>query len=273
MKFCFMTWVCPEWDTPTIIEKCRQYGYHGVEFRVECDHKHGVELDASPDHLRWVQQSFANAGVETPCIATSQRFSSNDPAERRQQVDVAKRYVELAAAIEVPIIRVFGGPIPEGVDRRTATSYIAEALRELGAFADQHDVVVGLETHDHFSLARDAVAVINETDHPRVRCLWDIMHPVSHGETMAEAFSHVKPHVVHCHIHDGRRENGNIVLTFPGEGIVDHREAVQLLQTIGFDGHLSGEFINWLPPDEVLPKYAETLSGYLREIEEGREHV
>jgi len=271
MKFCFMTWVCPEWEVPTLIAKCREYGYQGVEFRVECDHKHRVELEASPDYLRWVRESFAEAGLETPCIATSQRFSSNDPSERQEQIDLARRYIDLAATVGAPIIRVFGGPIPEGVSRESATKYMAEALREVGAHAAQCDVLVGLETHDHFSRAQDAVAVIEETNHPNIRCLWDIMHPITHGETMTEAFSYVKPHVIHCHIHDGKKEDGNIVLTFPGEGIVDHRQAMELLHTINFQGYLSGEFINWLPPEVVLPRYAEILSHYLEDIQKSRQ--
>lgn len=262
MKFCFMTWVCPEWDVPTIIKKAQEYGYHGVEFRVECNHKHGVELDASGDHLQWVKACFAEGGIELPCIATSQSFSSDNPADRREQVELAKRYIELAALLDIPYLRVFGGPIPEGVSRESATQYVAEALREVGEFAESHKVTATLETHDSFSRACHAAAVIKAADHPRVQCLWDIMHPVNHGETMSEAFEHVKPYVLHCHIHDGAKTNGNLELRLLGEGDIDHLEAMRLLKTIEFHGHLSGEFINYLPADEVLPQYANKLRDY-----------
>lgn len=268
MKLCYMTWVCPEWDVPTIIKRSQEYGYHGVEFRVECDHKHGVELDASEDHLRWVKQSCDDGGIEMPCIATSQNFSSSDPQERRKQIELAKRYVALAAKLDIPFIRVFGGPIPEGVSRETATQYVAESVREAGEFAEGHNVTLGLETHDSFSRAEHALAVIRIADHPLVRCLWDIMHPITHGETMSEAFEHVKPYIVHCHIHDGiKKADGAIELSLLGEGIIDHFEAVRLLHTIGFQGHLSGEFINWLPPEEVLPQYAKKLREYEAQIQ------
>ena len=261
-----MTWVCPEWDIPTLIAKARAYGYQGVELRVECKHRHGVELEAAPDHLKWVKASFADAHVELPCLAISQRFSSPDTQERKAQVDRTKRYVELAATLGVSSLRVFGGRLSPGISRELARQYIAEALREVAEFADSQNVNIALETHDDWGRSKDVVTVIETARHPRVKCVWDILHPVSHGESLAETFEQLKSHVVHCHIHDGIKKNGNWDTALLGEGSIDHCEVMRLLRSIDFDGHLSGEFINYLPPDVVLPQYANKLREYEKKV-------
>ena len=47
-----------------------------------------------------------------------------------------------------------------------------------------------------------------------------------------------------------------------GTGIVDTRRAMQLLAGAGFDGYLSGEWINWEPPEVHLPREIQTMQGY-----------
>jgi hypothetical protein len=49
-----------------------------------------------------------------------------------------------------------------------------------------------------------------------------------------------------------------------GQGDIPHDEPVRLLASIGFEGHLSGEWIAFLPADEVLPHDGRALRSYIR---------
>ena len=102
--------------------------------------------------------------------------------------------------------------------------------------------------------------------HPHVQVCWDIMHPVTHGQSMSEAFEYVKEHVLHCHIHDGKIDaDGSVELCPTGEGDIPHDEAVQLLSTIDFVGVLSGEWISSFAPEEILPQNADMLRRYIEQ--------
>ncbi len=261
MKISFMTWSCPEWTVPQILQAAKKYGYHGVEPRAQANHKHGVETDATPAQRADIRRQFADAGIEISCIATSIRYSSSDPAERAEQVELTKRFADLAADLGCPYLRVFGGPIPEGVAKEDCKRYVADALRQTGEYARDRGVVVCIETHDSFSLAKDNADTVRMADHPNVQTLWDIAHPITHGETMDEAFGYIKDTVRHCHIHDLAKDTHELV--FIGEGIVDHARAVQLLDSIDFPGHLSGEWISAWDPDVILPHWAEKFNEYL----------
>lgn len=262
MKFSFMTWVCPDWDLNQVLAATIRYGYDGVEPRGEADQQHGVELSATKKQRAEIKQQFSDMGVEMSCIATSRTYSMADEDARNESVELTKKYVTLAADVGCPYIRVFGGQIPESVEKEDAKKYVAAALRECAEFAAGSGVVVCLETHDHFSLAKDATDTIKLADHSNAQILWDVAHPFRAGETMAESFEYVKPYVKHLHVHDATVEGG-WTARLMGEGEIPHDEAVRLLQTIDFQGHLSGEWINpeW-PVEELLSHDVAVLRGY-----------
>jgi sugar phosphate isomerase/epimerase len=267
MKLSFMTWVCPDWDVNQILTAAIRYGYDGVEPRVEAKQRHGIDLDTTKKQRKEFRSQFADCGIEMSCLATSRTFSSADAAERGESVELACRYIDLAADLGCAHIRVFGGAIPEGVSREEAHKYVAESLRRCGEHVGDREVYVCLETHDHFSRAADAAETVRLAAHPKVGIVWDVMHPFRAGDSMEVAFEAVKPFVRHCHIHDGQLPEGPggpVELALMGEGDIPHDEAIRLLAGMSFQGHLSGEWISFLPPDEVLPHDERVLRGYLQ---------
>jgi sugar phosphate isomerase/epimerase len=89
------------------------------------------------------------------------------------------------------------------------------------------------------------------------------MHPVRVAKvTMADAFDVLKRWVRHVHFHDGVTTDGKLVMVPVGEGDIDHKTAVELLERMGYDGYMSGEWINWQPYEEHLPRELATMKTY-----------
>ncbi|MCS7264578.1 MAG: sugar phosphate isomerase/epimerase, partial [Armatimonadetes bacterium] len=199
------------------------------------------------------------------CLASSVMFSSTDEKERKKMVEQAKAEIELAADLDCNRIRVFGGSLPREISREDFHRYIADCLRQLGEFAEHHNVFVCLETHDAFCQGKHAAEVVKLANHPNVGILWDIRHPLTHGETMSEAFEHVKPFVKHCHIGDRKQVDGKWQFAHIGDGEVPVGEAIQLLRTINFNGFLSFEAEGFgdIEPDTLLKEYAQRMKRLL----------
>ncbi len=82
---------------------------------------------------------------------------------------------------------------------------------------------------------------------------------------MDEAFKALRPWIHHVHFHDGTLPPADSELRPIGEGGIDHKRAVELLQADGYADHLSGEWINWATPyEEHLPRELATMKGYER---------
>ena len=169
-------------------------------------------------------------------------------------------YIDLAADIGCPRLRVFGGPLPEGLSREAATAGVTEALRAVADQAERRGVTVCLETHDHWCNPADVAELMRRVDRPGIQVNWDIMHPVRVAQvSMQEAFDTLRPWIRHVHAHDGTTRDGKLVLVPIGEGVVDHALALRLLREMGWDGFVSGEWIGWEPYETHLPRELAAL--------------
>ena len=255
-----MTFSCPELSLDEALSAAKRYGYDGIEPRIVSGHKHGVELDADAAKRKEIKQKAADSGIALCCVATSCSYA--DPATSSANADETLRCIDLAADVGSPRLRVFGGVIPEGVTRAQATDLLVESLRSVADHAGERGVTVCMETHDHWCDPAHLAEVMRQVNHPAIAVNWDIMHPVrAAGATMDCAFETLKPWIRHIHFHDGAAGAGG-ELKPCGEGIVDHRRAVELLLTIPYDGYLSGEWIGWEPWETHLPRELAIMKKY-----------
>ena len=269
MKFSFMTFSCPELAWDDVLAVARRFGYDGVEPRAQANHAHGVETTASADERALIRRKADHAGIDISCLATSCRYTLADPAELAQMMDDSRALIALARDIGAPCLRVFGGGIPEGMSRVDAVAQVADCLASLAPAAQAADVVLCVETHDSWCDARELARVISRVGHPHVQVNWDIMHPVRAGMSMDEAYEAIGAFARHCHFHDGRQLDKGLELCPVGEGVVDHRRAVEILTRAGFEGHMSGEWINWEPWETHLPREIAAMRALVAEVAEG----
>ncbi|MBN1344199.1 MAG: sugar phosphate isomerase/epimerase [Phycisphaerae bacterium] len=265
MKYAFMTFSCPELSLDEVLALAKRLGYEGVEPRVSSSHKHGLEFDAPADVRGQARAKAEASGVALCCIATSCRYA--DPATADGMVQDTHRAIDLAADVGCSRIRVFGGQIPAGTSREEAIELVARSLESVADHAGQRGVVVCMETHDDWCDPANVAQVMQRVDHPAIAVNWDIMHPVRQGgATMDQAYETLEPWIRHVHFHDGVKEDPGQLLRPIGEGIVDHKRAVELLLDMGYEDYLSGEWINWEPYETHLPRELATMKGYEREV-------
>ncbi len=265
MNYAFMSFSCPEATFDEMLAMAAQYGYDGIEPRAGGNHNHAVELEASADQRSSLREKAADAGIAICCLAAGARFA--DPVSRDAQVAEALRYIDLAADIGAPALRVFGGQIPAGMSRETAIDGLVDAFTRLADRAGEQGVVVCLETHDDWCNPQDVAIVLERMDHPVMGVNWDVIHPLrKEGWTLADSYGIVRPWVRHVHIHDVFLAADRLDYQAFGTGDVDHKQVLKLLRSDGYAGYLSGEWIDWEPPDVHLPREIATIRGYEREI-------
>lgn len=265
MKYSFMTFSCPELSLDEVLALALKTGYDGIEIRSASKHNHGVEITTDKTARKEIRKKAEKAGIVISCVATSCIFAN--PSVREDNIEVALEHINLASDIGARRIRVFGGKIPDEMSRKDAIIGITEALNKLSNAAQKANVIVCFETHDSWCDPDHVAEVMKKVNHPAIAVNWDIMHPVrTAGKTIEEAFNILKPWIRHTHVHDGlSKENGGKLMPI-GEGIIDHKKAIELLLSVGYDGFISGEWINWEPYDIHLPRELATLKKFENEI-------
>lgn len=253
MKYAFMTFSCPQWTLEEVLAAAQRYGYDGVELRVDANHNHSVEVTNPPEQRAAARRAATAHGVALCCIATSCKFA--DPATVAQNIADARSRIDLAGDLGAQVVRVFGGKIPPGLGRQQATESVVQALATLAGQAAQRGVYLALETHDDWCDPQAVLAVMSRVNHPNVGVNWDYMHTLRIAKTSVdEAFAALAPHIRHVHFHDGSLAADNLEFLPIGQGEYDHRRVLELLCSVDYEGYLSGEWINWEPPETHLPR-------------------
>jgi sugar phosphate isomerase/epimerase len=247
-----------------MLATAKAYGYDGIEPRIEANHAHGIEFGIDAQTRRQINEKAVESGIALCCVATSRRYA--DPETAQQQIDDTLRCIDLAADLGAARIRVFGGRLGKELSREAAIDLVAESLLAVADRAGARGVTVCMETHDDWCNPEHVVAVMARVGHPAIAVNWDVMHPVRVAEwTVDDAFVALKPWLAHMHVHDGVQGEKGIAYRPIGEGIVDTRRAIQLVQSSAYAGYLSGEWINWEPYDVHLPRELATMKQYEQE--------
>ena len=264
MKYSFMTFSTPQLSFVENLAIARQYGYDGLEPRLDAGQSHGVEVTATAEQRVGVRDAAADAGVAIACLATSLRYA--DPAATDEMIAQTHERIDLAGDVGAPALRVFGGALAEGLSREAAIKLLVKSLRAVADHAAERGVTLCLETHDDWCDPAHVAAVVSGVGHPAIAVNWDIMHPVRTGfATIEDSFHTLRPWIHHLHVHDGVGEDLKLVPI--GEGAIDHRTAIELLKTADYQGYISGEWIGWEPYDIHLPRELATMKGYEAELD------
>jgi len=175
MKLGLVTYnLAKDWDVPTLIAMCEKTGFEGVELRTT--HAHGVEVTLSAAQRAEVRKRFADSAVALAGLGSAFEYDAIDPAVVRQNIEGTKEYVQLAADVGAPGVKVRPNRLhaKEGVPREKTLGQIGLALRECAAFAADFGVEVRLEIHGHDTCQVPNIrAILDAADHPNVFACWN----------------------------------------------------------------------------------------------------
>jgi sugar phosphate isomerase/epimerase len=265
MRYAFTSFSRPQNSLEALIALAKKLGYVAIEPRAESEHHHGIELQNSPSHRRRVRDLCQSENIALCCIGTSWRLAV---AKADYQIQVAKMYIDLAADIGSPLIRVFAGPL-EAEALELGMQTLMHSLRELAPYAVQRNVTVCLETHDSHTDPHRVARVMREVDFTGVGVVWDIMHTQRQGKmSMADAHAILAPWIRHMHIHDGLDTLEKLSMVPIGEGDFDHRAILQLLKQSNYPGCISGEWIAGCMDEAFFANHLEREIATLKRLEQ-----
>ena len=105
--------------------------------------------DVGGDYLAECRHLAHTTGIEISGTAVGNNFSYPKGApERAEQMAYVKQWIDNAAILGAPHIRVFAGKHPKGVSEEEAEKNASEALEEAGGYAGERGIFLGIENHD-----------------------------------------------------------------------------------------------------------------------------
>jgi sugar phosphate isomerase/epimerase len=107
-------------------------------------------------------RAFRN-GLDVSGTGVRNDFTVPDAAKREADVAHVKRWLEVAAKLGAPVLRVFDGRgEAKGVTREQMTAWVVDAFRACAAHGERHGVVVAYQNHDELLKTADEVLALRE---------------------------------------------------------------------------------------------------------------
>jgi len=261
LPIAFSTLGCPSWEWKKILDFASQHGFAAVELR-------GLEgnLDLpshpifAPDRIEQTKREIRESRLKIACVSSSANLYFIDQAKRAKELGDARRFIDLAATLGAPYVRVFGGK--EESDKsllpdQETKARVAAGLHELGNYAGPRGVKVLIESHDHFTASASLKDVLRAANSDHVGLLWDAHHTFADSNEEPEfTVKQLGPWVRHTHLKDstGSGEDRKYVLT--GRGNVPIRRQIESLRSIGYKGFYCFEWEKLWHPDLEAPEIA-----------------
>ena len=270
----FSTLGCPDWSFNAIVDFAAAHGYNGLEMR-------GIlrELDLTKCAEFWSNENIATTvrrmqdkGLKFVNLGSSAQLHNYYSAERKKNLDDAKRFIDLAQKLSCPYIRVFPNSFPKDQDRALTMDLIVKGLTELGNYAKGSTVKVLMETHGELVYVADIEKIMQTVEHPQVGLIWDPLNMWTiTKESPTEVYSRLKKYIFHTHIKNATLTDGKIAYTLMDKGEVPIYEAVDALRKGGYTGYYSFEWEKlWHPeigsPEIALADYPVAMANHFKSL-------
>jgi len=271
----FSTLGCPNWSWKTILEGADKMGYVALELRGIAGE---MDLPKVPEfmgtRLAETKKDLAALGIYVSDLGASSRMHEKDPKVREAQFEEGRRFIDLAQAMGVKYVRMFGDKIPEGEPKDEVMKRVVEGFRKMADYGKPAGVTVLIESHGDFTKSADIEHILTAVNVPNFQLLWDAHHSyVAGGEKQpAETFAKIGKWARHTHLKDskpgasGKPEDRRYVLL--GTGEVPVKEQVKVMAAAGYKGLYCFEWEKkWHPeieePEVAFPDYAKKMAEYL----------
>jgi len=258
----------------TFEDLCRyakEYGFDGVEL----DNKRpmGNPLDLHDRRRSEMRGTLSKYGLEIPCVAANNDFSSPIPEHRECQLLMVRETAKLARDLGAGIVRLFaawpGVPVHEGTGTYDLVrgihytfegqypfatwldrwNYTKDALAEAAKFGEEYGVVMVLQNHAplirHWKDTYDMVMEINS---PWLKVCLDLpIFENKEKEYVANAVKTVGSLQVHSHYGGEyyRDPDGvvkqKVIESHFGENLPDYAHYIGLMNEIGYKGYFTFE--------------------------------
>jgi sugar phosphate isomerase/epimerase len=256
-----------------LCRRAREYGFDGIELDNKRPMGNPMDLDQRKrDEMR---NSLAKHGLEMPCVAANNDFSSPMPEHRDCQLLMVRETAKLASDMGAKIVRLFaawpGVPIHDStgtydfvrdntgyfnftkqypfVTRLDRWNFVKECLAEAARMGEENGIVMALQNHAplirHW---KDTYNLVKEVNSPWLKICLDL--PIFENldkEYVANAVRTIGNLQVHSHYGGEYYRDENKVVRQKvlehhfGKPLPDYAHYIGLMNEIGYKGYFTFE--------------------------------
>jgi len=203
----------------------------------------------TPSYLAQLRREASDAGVQVAMVVTYSDFTHPDAQERLRQQGEVHSFIDAAAQLGAPFVRVTAGQRHPAVNEVEGIAWAVEGLTSCLDHAAQAGVTLTYENHTKGSVwtyndftqpARIFLEVMERTAGTGLRLLYDTANTLGSGDDPLAVLEAVLDRIDVIHVNDIQRA-GVFEPCLVGTGVAPNRAIFTRLTAAGFDNWISVE--------------------------------
>lgn len=236
-------------DMLKFIHYCADQGAQGAELT-----SYFFAPDAGEAEFRACRRVAEERGIAISGTAVGNNFShAPSSLERAEQIAYVQQWIENAALMGAPHVRVFAGHYPKEVSPDEAVARAISALNEAAVLAGERQIYLGIENHDSIATAERLLRIVRAVDSPWVGVNLDSGNFIA--EDVYAEIAATAPFAVNVQVKTEIRTGAD----GKGRAPADLERVVKILKDSGYEGFVTLEFEEDTDPYEHVPPLLEKL--------------
>jgi sugar phosphate isomerase/epimerase len=241
----------PKLTLSDFVDDCAKFGLEGTELT-----SYYFPPQPTPEYLRDLARQCFRLGLDISGTAVGNDFCHAAGKERDAQIAGVKRWIEHAAILGAPVIRIFSGNAKQGQSVEEAHKLAVAGMEECCEFAGKHGVMLALENHGGLTESADGLlALVRDVKSPWFGVNMDTGN--FHSEDIYGDLAKLAPYTVNVQV--------KVVISPKGgkRQPTDFKKLSALLRDAGYRGYVVLEFEEQGDPRTECPKYLDEMRAAL----------
>lgn len=229
------------------VDLCADYNLDGVE-----PTSYYFPEPVTPEYLQRLRRRAFLLGLEVSGTAIGNTFTHPPGPELTKQIAHTKKWIEHAAQLGAPVIRIFAGNLQKGTSEADARKWCIEAIHQCCQYAGQHGIILALENHGGIVSSVDQIlSIVRE-----VQSEWFGVNLDTGNFRSADPYqdlARLAPYAVTVQV--------KTEISGPGgtRGAADMGRIIGLLKTAGYRGFVALEYEAKEDPKTAVPRHLREL--------------
>jgi sugar phosphate isomerase/epimerase len=235
------------------IRLCADFNLDGVELT-----SYYFPKNFGEDYLIHLKQLTFRLGLDISGTAIANDFCLPDGPEREKTMAHTRQWIDYAALMGAPVIRIFAGQVPKGDSEEAAIARCAAGINEALEYAAKKGVCLAMENHGGITSTPDQmlkiIAGVKESPWFGV----NLDGGNFHGADPYSDLARIAPYAINAQIKTdvtpagGKTENADL------------DRVLRLLADAGYRGYIVLEYEGKEDARTAVPRHLETLRKIIR---------
>jgi len=240
-------------DLFQFMDYCAENGCQGAELT-----GYYFPPDVDHDFLIKIKRHAFLRGIAISGTAVGNNFTLSDVAKREQEIGGVKKWIDYAAVLGAPHIRIFAGAPVAGLTPDQAKTLCISAIEECCDYAGSKGIILGLENHGGIvATAEEILDIVRAVKSPWLGINLDTGN--FHTDDPYADLVKIAPYAVNVQM------KGEIHPRGKGDEPADLPRLVKILRDANYQGYVALEYESkedpWTAVPRLLKRMKELFAG------------